>query len=112
LEVSNLGLDAAREVVKKVNDVEFESTNKILDEPKEGKHDDEEHSGGDTYAGGVGLHFIEVYSTRCSHAFPRQEVVAPLAWEAWEATNAFTRAGTLSRYIFVLGYRMTNSIGN
>jgi len=66
-----LGLDAAREVVTKVNDVEFESTNKILDEPKEGQHDDKEHSGGDTYAGGVGLHFIEVYSTRCSHAFPR-----------------------------------------
>ena len=107
-----MGLDAAREVVKKVNDVEFESTNKILDEPKEGQHDDKEHSGGDTYAGGVGLHFIEIYSTRCSHAFPRQEVVAPLAWEAWEATNAFTRAGTLSRYIFVLGYRITNSIGN
>lgn len=56
-----MGLDSAREAVKKVNDVEFEPTNKILDEPKEGKHDDKEHSGGDTYAGGVGLHFIEVH---------------------------------------------------
>lgn len=53
LEVPHLGLDAAREAAKKVKDVEFEPTNKTLDEPKEGKHDDKEHSGGDTYAGGV-----------------------------------------------------------
>lgn len=54
LEVPNLGLDAAREAAKKVKDVEFEPANKTLDEPKEGKHDDKEHSGGDTYAGGTG----------------------------------------------------------
>ncbi|KAJ3565249.1 hypothetical protein NP233_g7756 [Leucocoprinus birnbaumii] len=54
LEVPSLGLDAAREAAKKVKDVEFEPTDKTLDEPKEGKHDDKEHSGGDTYAGGTG----------------------------------------------------------
>lgn len=99
-----MGLDAVRETVKKVNDVEFEPTNKTLDEPKEGKHDDKEHSGGDTYAGGVGLLFIEVKKMKCSGASSRREVVVLLAWEAWEVTNAFTRAETLSRYIFVLEY--------
>ncbi|KXN89721.1 von Willebrand factor A domain-containing protein 8 [Leucoagaricus sp. SymC.cos] len=54
LQVPHLGLDAAREAAKKVKDVEFEPTNKALDGPKEGKHDNEEHSGGDTYAGGTG----------------------------------------------------------
>lgn len=49
----HLGLDAAREAAKKVKDIEFEPENKTLDEPKEGKHDGKEHSGGDTYAGGV-----------------------------------------------------------
>ncbi|XP_006455343.1 hypothetical protein AGABI2DRAFT_226806 [Agaricus bisporus var. bisporus H97] len=53
LEVPHLGLDAAREAAKKVKDIDFEPKNKTLDEPKEGKHDDKEHSGGDTYAGGV-----------------------------------------------------------
>ncbi|KAF7762262.1 hypothetical protein Agabi119p4_8855 [Agaricus bisporus var. burnettii] len=54
LEVPHLGLDAAREAAKKVKDIDFEPKNKTLDEPKEGKHDDKEHSGGDTYAGGTG----------------------------------------------------------
>lgn len=58
LEVPHLGLDAAREAAKKVKDVEFEPANKALDEPKEGKHDDKEHSGGDTYAGGVSLIYM------------------------------------------------------
>ncbi|GLB39985.1 putative von Willebrand factor (vWF) type A domain [Lyophyllum shimeji] len=55
LQVPHLGLNAAREAAKKkVHDIEFRPTKTELDEPKEGKHDDEEHSGGNTYAGGTG----------------------------------------------------------
>jgi hypothetical protein len=47
-------LDAAREAAeKKVQEIKFEPANTELTEPKEGKHDNEEHSGGNTYAGGV-----------------------------------------------------------
>jgi hypothetical protein len=60
LEVHHLGLDAAREAAKKVKDVEFEPANKALDGPKEGEHDDKEHSGGDTYAGGVSFIYGEL----------------------------------------------------
>ncbi|KAF9011991.1 AAA domain-containing protein [Cyathus striatus] len=52
---SYLGLEAAREAVKKkVQDIEFEPKSTELTEPKEGVHDDKEHSGGNTYAGGTG----------------------------------------------------------
>ncbi|KAG5651686.1 hypothetical protein H0H81_007817 [Sphagnurus paluster] len=55
LQVPHLGLDAAREAAKKkVQDIEFEPKNTELGEPKEGKHDDKEHSGGNTFAGGTG----------------------------------------------------------
>ncbi|KAG6840024.1 hypothetical protein C0991_009490 [Blastosporella zonata] len=54
LQVPHLGLDAAREAAKKVQDMEFEPSKTDLSEPKEGKHDDKEHSGGNTYAGGTG----------------------------------------------------------
>jgi hypothetical protein len=60
LQVPHLGLDAAREAVKKtVQEIEFKPTNTELTEPKEGKHDDKEHSGGNTYAGGVGGSIIQ-----------------------------------------------------
>lgn len=59
LQVPLLGLDAAREAAKKkVEEIAFEPTNTELTEPKEGKHDDKEHSGGNTYAGGVSALFI------------------------------------------------------
>jgi len=49
-----LGLSAAREAVnKKVKDIQFDPKETSLNEPKEGKHDDKEHSGGNTFAGGV-----------------------------------------------------------
>ncbi|KAF8056895.1 AAA domain-containing protein, partial [Lyophyllum atratum] len=55
LQVPHLGLNAAREAAKKkVQDIQFQPTNTELDEPKEGVHDDKEHSGGNTYAGGTG----------------------------------------------------------
>jgi len=54
LQVPHLGLDAAREAVKKKNqDIEFTPKETSLDEPKEGIYDNKEHSGGNTFAGGV-----------------------------------------------------------
>lgn len=49
----HLGLDAAREAAKKIEDIQFQPKNTDLSEPKEGVHDNKEHSGGNTYAGGV-----------------------------------------------------------
>ncbi|KAJ7165324.1 AAA domain-containing protein [Mycena filopes] len=55
LSVPNLGLAAAREAAaKKIQDVKFEPKNTELGEPKEGEHDDKEHSGGNKWAGGTG----------------------------------------------------------
>ncbi|KAG5728425.1 hypothetical protein E4T56_gene18957 [Termitomyces sp. T112] len=55
LQIPHLGLDAAREAAKKkIQDIEFEPSKINLNEPKEGKHDDKEHSAGNTYAGGTG----------------------------------------------------------
>ncbi|KAG6857487.1 hypothetical protein H0H87_002112 [Tephrocybe sp. NHM501043] len=54
LQVPHLGLDAAREAEKKVQEIQFEPSTTDLTKPKEGKHDDQEHSGGNTYAGGTG----------------------------------------------------------
>jgi len=54
LQVPHLGLDAAREAAKKkVKDVQFDPKQTDLDQPKEGEHDDKEHSGGNKWAGGV-----------------------------------------------------------
>ena len=53
LDVPRLGLEGAREATKKIQDVQFEPKETNLSGPKEGKHDDKEHSGGNTYAGGV-----------------------------------------------------------
>lgn len=57
LKVKSLGLDAAREAAKKrVKDVQFKPIGPTdLNEPKFGKEDlnNEEHSGGNTWAGGV-----------------------------------------------------------
>ena len=57
LVVKNLGLDAAREATKKkVLDIQFEPKgDTTLDNPKFGKEDpnNEPHSGGNTWAGGV-----------------------------------------------------------
>lgn len=50
----HLGLAAAREAAKKkIQDAKFEPKNTELGEPKEGDHDDKEHSGGNKWAGGV-----------------------------------------------------------
>ncbi|KDR77148.1 hypothetical protein GALMADRAFT_246376 [Galerina marginata CBS 339.88] len=55
LQVPHLGLDAAREAAKKkVQDVHFEPKKTDLDQPKEGEHDDKQHSGGNRWAGGTG----------------------------------------------------------
>ncbi|KAF9034673.1 hypothetical protein BDZ89DRAFT_1157933 [Hymenopellis radicata] len=54
LKVLHLGLDAAREAAKKIEDIQFQPKNTDLSEPKEGVHDNKEHSGGNTYAGGTG----------------------------------------------------------
>ena len=57
LVVKRLGLDAAREASrKKILDVEYEPKNTDLSQPKFGKVDpkNEPHSGGNTWAGGVG----------------------------------------------------------
>lgn len=54
LKVSHLGLDAAREAAKKqIKDIQYKPKNTELGEPKEGQHDDKEHEGGNTWAGGV-----------------------------------------------------------
>ncbi|KAJ6453645.1 AAA domain-containing protein [Mycena vitilis] len=51
----HLGLAAAREAAsKKIQDVKFEPKETELGEPKEGDHDDKEHSGGNKWAGGTG----------------------------------------------------------
>lgn len=56
LQVPHLGLDAAREASNKiVHEIQFEPEETDLSEPKEGEHDDKEHSGGNTYAGGVSV---------------------------------------------------------
>jgi len=61
LQVPNLGLDAAREnVKKKVQDIHFEPKSTSLDQPKEGEHDDKEHSGGNRWAGGVSSHKLKM----------------------------------------------------
>ncbi|KAF7292707.1 hypothetical protein MIND_01168900 [Mycena indigotica] len=55
LSVAHIGLDAAREAInKKIQDVGFEPKQRELTEPKEGEHDDKEHSGGNRWAGGTG----------------------------------------------------------
>ena len=54
LQVSHLGLDAAREATKNQNnEITFEAANAEPDGPKEGAHDDKQHSGGNSFAGGV-----------------------------------------------------------
>jgi len=58
LQARHLGLDAAREAAKKkIQDIEFVPQSNELSEPKEGKHDDMDHQGGNTFAGGVSLMF-------------------------------------------------------
>ncbi|PFH48924.1 hypothetical protein AMATHDRAFT_148764 [Amanita thiersii Skay4041] len=55
LKVQHLGIDAAREAAKKkIEDIEFEPRAKTASGPKEGDHDDKEHSGGNRWAGGTG----------------------------------------------------------
>lgn len=59
LQVPHLGLDAAREAAKKkVKDIQFDPKQTDLDQPKEGEHDDKEHSGGNKWAGGVSSSFF------------------------------------------------------
>jgi hypothetical protein len=54
-------LEAARESAKtKVQEIQFEPTNTDLRELKEGKHNNEEHSGGNTFASGVSLVYLNV----------------------------------------------------
>ncbi|KAJ7766263.1 hypothetical protein B0H14DRAFT_3592622 [Mycena olivaceomarginata] len=49
----HLGLAAAQEAAKKkIQDAKFEPKNTELGEPKEGDHDNKEHSGGNKWAGG------------------------------------------------------------
>jgi hypothetical protein len=56
LRVDNLGLEAAREAAKKrILNFQYEPKSTDLDIPKEGKHDDEPHEGGNTFAGGVSI---------------------------------------------------------
>ncbi|KAK7042195.1 von Willebrand factor A domain-containing protein 8 [Favolaschia claudopus] len=51
----HLGIVAAREAAnKKIKDAKFEPKATELGEPKEGEHDDKEHSGGNKWAGGTG----------------------------------------------------------
>lgn len=63
LKVKHLGIEAAREAAKRrVSDIKFEPKGKTdLSEPKFGKEDpkNEEHSGGNTWAGGVSI-FIHI----------------------------------------------------
>jgi hypothetical protein len=60
-------LDAAREAAKKkVKDIQFDPKQTDLDQPKEGEHDDKEHSGGNKWAGGVSSLFF-FSPTRCSY---------------------------------------------
>lgn len=54
LKVQNLGVDAAREAVKSIEDAHFEPKQTDLGDPKEGEHDDKEHFGGNRWAGGTG----------------------------------------------------------
>ncbi|KAK2460039.1 hypothetical protein APHAL10511_007962 [Amanita phalloides] len=54
LKVKHLGIDAAREAVKKIEDAHFEPEQTALNTPKEGDHDNKEHFGGNRWAGGTG----------------------------------------------------------
>ncbi|KAG2007118.1 MDN1 midasin family protein [Coprinopsis cinerea AmutBmut pab1-1] len=55
LDVPTLGLEAARTATKKkIEDIQFTPKDDSLGGPKEGKHDNKEHHGGNTWAGGTG----------------------------------------------------------
>ncbi|THU86941.1 hypothetical protein K435DRAFT_970118 [Dendrothele bispora CBS 962.96] len=55
LKVPQLGLEAAREAAKKkIQDLQWEPKQTDLSGPKEGKHDNKQHQGGNTWAGGTG----------------------------------------------------------
>ena len=57
--MQRVGLDAVREDTEKIKDIAFKPSGSTdVSEPKYGKEDpkDEEHSGGNTWAGGVSCH--------------------------------------------------------
>ncbi len=68
MQVPHVGLDAARESVKdKVKSIGYEPKDMSLLGPKEGKHDDEEHFGGNTFAGGVSIDLLTDSYVENSH---------------------------------------------
>ena len=68
MKIQHLGLDAARDAAKKkVKDIKFEPKgNTDLSGPKFGKVDpkNEEHSGGNTWAGGVSKAIMRRYPAK------------------------------------------------
>lgn len=102
LKVQHLGLDAAREASsKKRNEVKFEPKGKEkVKGPKEGREDpnNEEHSGGGTWAGGVS-HLCGVNPILLAHHWsaPRREGVTPQVLAVAAATSASTKATKSSR---------------
>lgn len=100
LVVKNLGLNAAREATKrKVLDIKFEPKGDTkLDKPKFGKEDpdNEPHSGGNTWAGGVGViglvSAFEFYLRFC-----RLAGGILLGWEGVEVTCVSTKVMISSR---------------
>lgn len=55
----HLGLEAVREAKKTVQEIQFAPKEDKLDAPKEGVHDEKQHSGGNRFAGGVSRNLSE-----------------------------------------------------
>ena len=83
---------------KKVQDVEFTPKDGPMGDPKEGKHDDKEHSGGNTWAGGVCLVFI-VHLQILIPLHHRLEDGVPRGLEARAGTSACTKVAISSRCV-------------
>ena len=101
LQVSHLGLDAAREAAKKqVNEITFEPANAEPDGPKEGAHDDKQHSGGNTFAGGVSAARDPYIAIRPNDdGAKRQAGVIRLVWADEADTNDCSRVAISSRLV-------------
>ena len=79
---------------------EFKPKETSLSEPKEGQHDDKEHSGGNKWAGGVRL-FLRFISQLCAYNFPsfRLEEETLLEWAAEGALSDTIKEARSNRFV-------------
>jgi len=117
LDVSHLGFEAAREAArlkavalakaaaesKESPEREFEPKETSLSEPKEGQHDDKEHSGGNKWAGGVRI-FCGLILLLCpysGHFFFRLEEETLLGWAAGVDISDIIKEGRSNRFVWL-----------